>query len=1516
MLDPVATASNTLLAYTNTASMVPSAYAIPHCYTTNALEIDAAPTSGPSYSNNSNSNNADPYSHGDATVPEFSFGLNFGNFDTQSDLLGGDYSTDRFPGTEYATKVSLTSLYPASLYLPKLTPKHPTQYVALPPSSVHGSGNTLPTSPRDATGANSALVRQSVRMDLSEYETTVPHFLRGGQAISAPSLLPNLPRSHPSSWSLALTEYTSLTELVLSPYFQVPCGIQDATDSDIASSGTLGGGSSIYLEFIPGMVPLSQLLETCGRIPESSPFFRHIASELIRAFADIESQCTFSLVPDAITVENIYLAEQGTRVILRGIGWGTPLSTDVDVATTQLLLRSKILFRCFGKILREILVESAATLQMGEALRSVSEADVEGHQFGSKQTRSGGGGGGGGMTKQEEERIKKAQTEASREVVRTRRRKGGSALPYQWGDNPFDPAVEAKRLVLPEALELGVTAVEGELLDVCLPYPVQGDDISALVDKHAVSALSAKSMQRLKEYLSDPARVSKETARKSMQSMQSEPDLYGLADMSPVKSSSTRVNDEDEEDEDDIAVDMSGANPLSGASEIAVDPKPSLVSKKLNFEPNASASTSSARYGVHATNSAPSNVAESTHSVSDLPAYPPDFELWTAPEQLQFLLQNDLIYWLPPLFQLEGYSPGAGFDLPSHILGTGRNEDGDERGASPSLSFIGYGDALAPQTTSAYSGTFFNVQPAPVGPCIRARFRSSHCGQGGLWFFAVLKGSDAHARAMQIQKETAQRLREEGARKEKSKEARDANMEELNKLFPSALSHSSLNHSFMSKFGDGMSVGSGMTSEHEEEMVEDIHVRDALERHSFTTFLPQAADVLITLCLPFQVVAASPSPVLAAILDACDDRPEESATVASLKLLSGIIGKVRDEIEGYATTTKSDGQTQEEAEGVTPSGTANALAPHLRPLTQMQQKALKNHSSVRSDQHFLRICKELSAILRLNTTNAKNNSTGDILDLLLANQKMIARIRAAESGMDAEHQSQAQTVSGMQHVTEFATSVKLREGTSSRSRSSTEADIAAHTTLTEKHFRELQKPPSATAALLQAKKETLLLPRYAPLPTTALQPSSKPIPSIFDAGDNSAASLPHLNDADALAALITALESPTAEDLFMPQDSNLAANNPGAAQGLYRKNAYLFPGPPGVSVADAGGLNSTSAGVTGGVKLGAHVRSSVLWISHLARHPYFRETPATSVADVRETIQEVLARSRQEALARKAEQKRQDRQERGGVFKSGFREGSRVEKLGGRDEGNSDEDEEADLAYFKIHESTGLGIDGCGSGPRDGILASSPPPPKDLADVANSYLQYTAKIRSFLLQHANNLFVDIHQPATSKAIKEYYSSAHKISRDLRGSKDTRRETSVSFRSRTQDGFISPYEPLRPNAYSDYSAYSSAHPLKKTYGLVESPLLASPMSPNSFMPITEQIHTTVATQHGEIQRAVSPRKVRQIAPPQGHPMSRKEPTKTPVIPPIGKRSLSPSKMRHLVGDERHFSQGLMGFSKRS
>lgn len=182
------------------------------------------------------------------------------------------------------------------------------------------------------------------------------HWAQGGMPVPAPSALPSHPRAHGSTLAQAYSEYHAATELILSPYVPDAVGVHE--EAATAITGVLGTSVQFCYEYLPGLVPLAQLLVHCGPLHEGRPFFRHLATSLCHAFCDIEAQCSLALVPGSITAENIYLSEGGNRLTLRGICWADPLPAESDGTASLLALRSACMMECLGQVMRACLPAS------------------------------------------------------------------------------------------------------------------------------------------------------------------------------------------------------------------------------------------------------------------------------------------------------------------------------------------------------------------------------------------------------------------------------------------------------------------------------------------------------------------------------------------------------------------------------------------------------------------------------------------------------------------------------------------------------------------------------------------------------------------------------------------------------------------------------------------------------------------------------------------------------------------------------------------------------------------------------------------------------------------------------------------------------------------------------------------------------------------------------------------------------------------------------------------------------
>lgn len=294
------------------------------------------------------------------------------------------------------------------------------------------------------------------------------HMAAGGAHVPAPSALPRTYRAHAASMLQLFSDYTAHTELILSPYFADACGLHESEDG--VAAAVLGPASLFCFEFIPGQIPLSQLLAVCGRMPEARPYFRFLACELTRAFCDIEAQCTYDLPPGSITADNIYLSEQGTRLTLRGIAWGDPIPADTDATEHRLRARSRVLLRMLGSMLRDILVDPAAApgggpQRVGGGHGSMQVfaghdadrggADLEGHKEGpSRKTR---------------QLAARLVEDEAKPVGRGTPTAAATAAPEAEDGGAAAAEAAAVKVYNREACELGITAVVGERFEILLP---------------------------------------------------------------------------------------------------------------------------------------------------------------------------------------------------------------------------------------------------------------------------------------------------------------------------------------------------------------------------------------------------------------------------------------------------------------------------------------------------------------------------------------------------------------------------------------------------------------------------------------------------------------------------------------------------------------------------------------------------------------------------------------------------------------------------------------------------------------------------------------------------------------------------------------------------------------------------------------------------------------------------------------------------------------------------------------
>lgn len=258
---------------------------------------------------------------------------------------------------------------------------------------------SIPSSPRQRGAAGSDVISAIVRdLNLDEEDETdalilaatraclAPHsdgaaplvsrseralcplpVLPGCAAVPQPSA--TLPRASMTTSAQLLVDYIAHAQLSLSPYFSDACGLYDYADSvagaggkpasltlQVAASKNVGPTLYIAYEYIPDMIPLTQLLRHCGRMSESSALFRCIAANLARACRDID-MCTLSLQSShhALNVSHVYVSDGGSRLTLRGVGWGTPLPQLGPEAARQRRQRSIRIVQFYGTVVRLML---------------------------------------------------------------------------------------------------------------------------------------------------------------------------------------------------------------------------------------------------------------------------------------------------------------------------------------------------------------------------------------------------------------------------------------------------------------------------------------------------------------------------------------------------------------------------------------------------------------------------------------------------------------------------------------------------------------------------------------------------------------------------------------------------------------------------------------------------------------------------------------------------------------------------------------------------------------------------------------------------------------------------------------------------------------------------------------------------------------------------------------------------------------------------------------------------------
>lgn len=388
-----------------------------------------------------------------------------------------------------AASVTLGSFYSAAAITPSLYQSIENGQQYLYPSSALSANNNNDidnSSSASAIPSSSTAVQHIFAMEEGEFAS---HMSSGGAPVPAPSALPTISRAHPASANQIYADYTAHTELILSPYFADTCGLHEADDGGITS--VLGAASLFCYEYIPSMIPLSQLLMYCGRLPENRLYFSYLICELVKAFADIEAQCSFTVAPGSITTENIYVSEKGSRITLRGIAWGDPIPPDRDATELMLINRSKILLRTFGEIIRDILVESTVTKHIAEDSKYVKES--EGGQRAMTMSRGSG----------EQDRAR-AGTEARQQldvsrarIAQSHRRNGGNTNPANNNNNDDDnddnPYTEYYNH---HQAEFGIQTAIDSTVHIVLPNSLETLNLSSSSSSSSSANTKTQSSQR------------------------------------------------------------------------------------------------------------------------------------------------------------------------------------------------------------------------------------------------------------------------------------------------------------------------------------------------------------------------------------------------------------------------------------------------------------------------------------------------------------------------------------------------------------------------------------------------------------------------------------------------------------------------------------------------------------------------------------------------------------------------------------------------------------------------------------------------------------------------------------------------------------------------------------------------------------------------------------------------------------------------------------------------------------
>lgn len=258
-----------------------------------------------------------------------------------------------------------------------------------------------------------------------------------------------------------------------------------------------------------------------------------------------------------------------------------------------------------------------------------------------------------------------------------------------------------------------------------------------------------------------------------------------------------------------------------------------------------------------------------------------------------------------------GYSPGG---LPARVHTSGKET------APPSSSSSS--SSLPPPSAAAATTASSATATAPVAGTsaggVRTRFTLRTRREGALvmWFYLVRPDSQSALDA-------------NAARREALK----------GKAPPSSLPSS---------------TGDASSSDDEEGAAGQL--ARLVSHAGFGVLPPHSDDVIATACVPIQVYARPPSPVLSSILDACDPRPEESAAVAALRVLAATIARMTGMVNG-----KKSHQVQAAAAAAALAGRSSGSG---------GSASLTARDQIHDDETFLTVMRHVTAVLHLNRASA------------------------------------------------------------------------------------------------------------------------------------------------------------------------------------------------------------------------------------------------------------------------------------------------------------------------------------------------------------------------------------------------------------------------------------------------------------------------------------------------------------------------------------------------------------------